>query len=78
MVAGLAGLLGCGGLGGKQQVQGAGQLTASPSSLSFGNVQIGTSQSLNDTVTNTGQSSLTISQIRSPGRAMGRVASVLR
>jgi hypothetical protein len=71
VVAGLAGLLGCGGLGGKQQVQGPGQLTASPSSLSFGNVQTGTSQSLNDTVTNTGQSSLTISQITVSGTGYG-------
>jgi hypothetical protein len=71
VVAGLVGLLGCGGLGGKQQVQGAGQLTASPSSLSFGNVQIGTSQSLSDTVTNTGQSSLTISQITVSGTGYG-------
>ena len=72
MVVGLASLLGCGGLGGKQQnQQGPGQLTASPSSLSFGNVQTGTSQSLNDTITNTGQSSLTISQITVTGTGYG-------
>lgn len=63
----LGALLGCGGLGGKQQAQGPGELTPSPTSLNFGNVQTGTSQSLNDTVTNTGQSSLTISQITVTG-----------
>ncbi len=72
VVVGLASLLGCGGLGGKQQgQQGPGQLTAAPPSLSFGNVQTGTSQSLNDTVTNTGQSSLTISQITVTGTGFG-------
>ncbi|MGH9642466.1 MAG: beta strand repeat-containing protein [Terriglobales bacterium] len=67
VVAALSSLLACGGLGGKQQTQGPGQLSASPSSLNFGNVQTGTSQSLNDTVTNTGQASLTISQITVTG-----------
>jgi hypothetical protein len=64
----LGSLLGCGAIAGKQQgQQPPGQLTAAPSSLSFGNVQTGTSQSLNDTVTNTGQSSLTVSQITVTG-----------
>ena len=67
VMAGLSSLLACGGLGGKQQAQDPGRLSASPSSLSFGNVQSGTSQSLNDTVTNTGQASLTISQITLTG-----------
>ncbi|MGC2246851.1 MAG: choice-of-anchor D domain-containing protein, partial [Terriglobales bacterium] len=67
MVAGLIGLAGCQGLGGKTQDQGPGVLTPSPSSLSFGNVQTGTSQTKSDTVTNTGQSSLTISQITITG-----------
>ncbi len=67
MVAGLLGLAGCQGLGGKAQDQGPGVLTASPSSLSFGNVQTGTSQSKNAAVTNTGQSALTISQITVTG-----------
>jgi hypothetical protein len=66
-VAGLVGLVGCGGLAGKQQDQGPGLLTPSPTSLTFGNVPTGTSQSLNDTVTNTGQSTLTISQIAVTG-----------
>jgi Abnormal spindle-like microcephaly-assoc'd, ASPM-SPD-2-Hydin/Cep192 domain 4/HYDIN/CFA65/VesB-like, Ig-like domain len=67
VVAGLIGLAGCQGLGGKAQDQGPGVLTPSPSSLSFGNVQTGTSQTKSDTVTNTGQSSLTISQITVTG-----------
>ena len=67
VVAGLVGLVGCQGLGGKAQDQGPGVLTPSPSSLSFGNVQTGTSQSKNDTVTNTGQSNLTISQVTVTG-----------
>ena len=54
-------------MGSKQQTQGPGELTAEPPSLSFGNVQTGTSQSLSDKVTNTGQSSLTISQITVTG-----------
>ncbi len=37
-------------------------LTATPASVSFGNVQVGTTQTLSDTVTNTGGSDLTITQ----------------
>lgn len=44
-----------------------GQLTASPASLSFGNVTSGSSSSLSETLTNTGGSSLTISQISPSG-----------
>jgi hypothetical protein len=40
----------------------AAQLTANPSSLSFGNVQDGSSATLTDSLTNTGGSSVTISQ----------------
>jgi hypothetical protein len=40
----------------------AGQLVASPQSLSFGNVQVGSSQSLTESLSNSGGSSLTISQ----------------
>lgn len=67
VVAGLIGLAGCQGLGGKEQEQGPGVLTPSPSSLSFGNVQTGSSQTQNAAVTNTGQSNLTISQITVTG-----------
>jgi hypothetical protein len=67
VVAGLIGLVGCQGLGGKAQDQGPGVLTPSPSSVSFGNVQMGTTQTKNATVTNTGQSTLTISQIAVTG-----------
>lgn len=41
---------------------GAGQLTVNPSSLGFGNVQVGSSQTLSATLGNSGASSLTISQ----------------
>jgi hypothetical protein len=39
-----------------------GTLSANPTSLSFGNVQVGTSKTLSETLTNTGGSSVTISQ----------------
>jgi hypothetical protein len=44
------------------QNQQPGDLTAAPATVSFGNVQVGTTQTLSDTVTNTGGSDLTISQ----------------
>jgi hypothetical protein len=44
-----------------------GTLSANPSSLSFGNVQVGTSKTLSETLTNTGGSSLTISQATASG-----------
>ena len=44
-----------------------GALAASPSSLSFGNVQMGKSQSLTETVTNNGGSSVTITQASPSG-----------
>jgi hypothetical protein len=40
----------------------AGQLTANPQNLSFGNVQVRSSQTIAETLTNSGGSSLTISQ----------------
>ena len=40
-----------------------GALGSSPSSLSFGNVTVGSTQSLSETLTNTGASSVTISQV---------------
>lgn len=40
----------------------AGALTPNPSSLSFGNVQVGNEQQLNETLTNSGGSNVTISQ----------------
>src|SRR6202034_932682 len=41
----------------------AGPLASNPTSLSFGSVTVGSSQSLSETVTNTGSSSVTISQV---------------
>ena len=46
-----------------------GSLTANPSSLSFGNVQINNNQTLSETVTNVGSSSVTISQDTVTGTA---------
>src|SRR5208282_869658 len=44
-----------------------GALTANPTSLAFGNVQVGNSSSLSETLTNTGGSSLTISAASAGG-----------
>jgi len=46
-----------------------GTLSANPSSLSFGNVQVGNNQTLSETVTNVGGSSVTISQDTVTGAA---------
>ena len=43
-------------------ISAAGQISASPADLNFGNLTPGTSQTLNETLTNTGTSSVTISQ----------------
>jgi hypothetical protein len=66
-LAALAVLAGCQGFSssspGSQntpQNQQTGDLTATPGSVSFGNVPVGTTQTLSDTVTNTGASGLTI------------------
>jgi hypothetical protein len=45
----------------------SGSLMESPTSFSFGNVQVGTSQSQNETLTNSGSESLTISQVTVTG-----------
>jgi hypothetical protein len=44
-----------------------GQLTATSTSISFGSVQIGSSQTLSETLTNTGGSNVTISQAAATG-----------
>jgi hypothetical protein len=65
IVLALATMVGCQGFSsGKTSSQSAqpGSLTALPVSVTFGNVQVGTSQSLSDTLSNTGGSSLTITQ----------------
>ena len=46
-----------------------GQLSASPASLAFGNVQIGTSSNKSETLTNNGGTSVTISQANLTGAA---------
>ncbi len=45
----------------------AGQLTANPASLAFGSAQVGSSLTLTDSLTNTGGSSVTISQASATG-----------
>jgi uncharacterized protein DUF1573/centrosomal CEP192-like protein/HYDIN/CFA65/VesB family protein/ASPM-SPD-2-Hydin domain-containing protein len=46
---------------------GEGALGSNPTSLSFGSVQVGSNQSLSETVTNTGGSSVTISAVAASG-----------
>jgi hypothetical protein len=64
----LATMVGCQGLStSKSNLQGSqnpllGALTAAPASVSFGNVQVGTSQTLSETLSNTGVTNLTITQ----------------
>ena len=68
VVLALAFMLGCQGVStGKSSSQGTqtlltGSLSATPASVSFGNVQIGTSQTISVTLTNTGGSSITVTQ----------------
>ncbi len=64
LVAGFIFLTGCAGVsnGGNGNSPTSGQLSPSPSSLAFGNVTVGDNESLSNTVTNTGSSSVTISQ----------------
>jgi hypothetical protein len=67
-------MVGCQGFSaGKPASQGTGQapvagaLSAAPASVSFGNVQIGTSQTVSDTLSNTGGTSLTVTQAAATG-----------
>ncbi len=69
VVVGLAGLLGCQGLSKSPQSQAPGQLTPAPTGISFGNVQIGTDQTLIGAVTNTGGSNVQVSQVAASGTA---------
>jgi hypothetical protein len=47
--------------------QTSGALTPSPSSLDFGNVQVGTNQTLPETLTNSGGSTVTVTQVNPAG-----------
>src|ERR1700677_2176697 len=73
VVLALATMVGCQGFSSaKPATQSApvtspGDLTAVPASITFGNVQVGISQTLTDTVSNTGGTSLTISQATATG-----------
>jgi len=64
VVLALATMVGCQGFSTKSNTQPPppGTLTAAPPNVAFGNVQIGTSQSQSDTLSNTGTGSLTITQ----------------
>jgi hypothetical protein len=65
VVLALALMVGCQGFSsGKSSSQPppAGSLSAAPASVSFGNVQVGTTQAQSDTLSNTGGTSLTITQ----------------
>jgi len=68
VILALATMVGCQGFSSsKPASQGAqppltGTLTATPASVTFGNVQVGTSQTQSDTLSNTGGNTLTISQ----------------
>jgi hypothetical protein len=50
----------------------AGAVTANPSSLNFGSVQVGSSATLSDTLTNSGGSNVTISQVTVTGSAFSK------
>jgi hypothetical protein len=63
----LLALVGCQGFSSKQQDQSPGAITPSPGSFSFGNVTVGTTQTLSGSLANTGQSSITITQISVTG-----------
>ena len=65
----LAAMLGCQGVstGKSSQSSTPGQLTPAPTSISFGNVQIGTRQTQTDVLSNTGGSSVTVTQLTVSG-----------
>jgi hypothetical protein len=79
LVPALAMMLGCQGFStGKSAPQGQGTpttlpgaLSAAPASISFGNVQAGTTQSQSDTISNTGGTSVTITQSTVTGAGFG-------
>jgi hypothetical protein len=64
VVLGLAAMLGCQGVSTGKSAQSStpGQLSPAPTSVSFGNVPVGTSQTQTDTITNTGGSNFTVTQ----------------
>jgi hypothetical protein len=81
-LAALACMIGCQGFssgnsGSQSQNSQSGDLTAAPASVSFGNVQIGTSQTLSDTLTNTGTSDLTITQATASSAAFSAAGLTL-
>ena len=55
---------GCQGIAGNPSPGDSGSVTSSPTTLAFGNAQVGSPASLSETVTNTGGSTVTISQAK--------------
>lgn len=66
LLAGLAFLVGCQGA---STADSSGTLGSSPTSLNFGNVEVGNKQTLSETLTNTSSSSISISQVSLSGPA---------
>src|SRR6476660_9575432 len=69
LTAGMAFLVGCQGVsaGGKITPPSSGVLSSAPASFDFGNVTVGNTQSLSGTVTNTGATSIIVSQVSISG-----------
>jgi len=74
----LATLVGCQGFSsGKSDTQNPGVLSASPSGVTFGNVQVGTTQTQSVALANTGGSSLTVTQVTATGAGFSTTGLVL-
>jgi Abnormal spindle-like microcephaly-assoc'd, ASPM-SPD-2-Hydin len=69
VVVALGALTGCQGVSGGNSPQSAGTLLANPASLAFGNTQVGGSTKLSETLTNSGNSSVSISKVNANGAA---------
>ncbi|HKN15344.1 MAG TPA: hypothetical protein VJX47_00265, partial [Candidatus Sulfotelmatobacter sp.] len=73
VILALATMVGCQGFSSSKpasqgtQTPVTGTLTATPASITFGNVQVGTSQAQSEILSNTGGNTLTISQVAVTG-----------
>src|SRR5713101_3795620 len=72
-------IAGCSGLAGQKTPPGNGPLSSSPSSVTFGDVEVGTSSAQTVRLTNSGNASLTVSQtgVSGPGFTTSGVSSPL-
>ena len=77
VLATLALLIGCQGVSANNSQPSPGALSSNPSALTFGDITVGHNQSLSATLSNTGGSSLTISQIGISSSAFGVSMSTL-